>query len=926
VLEHQPMCHLRQVLTQATLAIATSLFFAAASAAQELNAPSNQSKAQQDNFIDLNRLQQQVIAIAPKLQPPIVSVFGSSGVLISEDGLILSQWHVSHRRNAYLGDIEERKPDEEIDVITFDGKRMKARLLGADQFLDLSLLQMIEPGPYPHVPIQPSIKPQLGDWVLKLGHPGNYREGRPPVVRLGRVLLIGGVRGVSDCLILGGDSGGPYFDLSGNLVGIIHGSEVGPLQDRGDTRRIWQGAFGFTPVGAIAERIAAMKSGTITKHDQIAYRELLRPDYTNAKTLPTEQWAQGRATLANWDTIAARLKSAVVVIEDDGRQVALGTVIESGGWVVTKASQITQQPTVRNGAGEQFQAKVVGIHPAFDVALLKVEGLQSAPPAWANAPKVPLGTFVVAPSSAGRPIAAGIVSVARRDVPGPYPTELESARKTAPTALPPEVIGSPVAGRGYWIEYVEGNAKEAGLEPGDLLVSIADHPIRRHVDLKTSVAEFTAGEVVSVKVQRGVRGLELNITLPELAVGTKGTDSFSFTSGRRHRFPVVFECDVPLTRDECGGPLAGIDGNVLGIAIERDVYGSRAIPIDVLRGLITDLKNGKPGNTIPVRKRPDPSPMEKETTVSTAELKNRLKQRADAMESLVVEYEVTSDAQVEPELLVGWGMHQIRDYQERHIVGFSGSHQFVQTQRPEFMMHYAPLDQVGPAENAPDDVRRKVEDYRNSMAARKARGTLDHLWALNHPSQLTNRFLFDGQTCKQGTSEATMSPVPASMFNSPVMYLANLMVRPLPPQLPEAIRQAQRMMRQPDAFEFYKAASVLPRTQRVNGADCIVLEAEWERSVSGKSIRMKDRVMFDPAVGYAPRRWEQFTDGYFTNVRVNEDFEQYDDGYWLPRTCTWTRNAPEWVDAAHRARPAYSYRMRLLRAQCGAQAKQFFSR
>ncbi len=55
---------------------------------------------------------------------------------------------------------------------------------------------------------------------MAIGHPNGYRKGRTPVVRLGRVLnnSSGAIR--TDCTLVGGDSGGPLFDMYGRVIGI----------------------------------------------------------------------------------------------------------------------------------------------------------------------------------------------------------------------------------------------------------------------------------------------------------------------------------------------------------------------------------------------------------------------------------------------------------------------------------------------------------------------------------------------------------------------------------------------------------------------------------------------------------------------------------------------------------------------------------
>jgi serine protease Do len=69
----------------------------------------------------------------------------------------------------------------------------------------------------------------IGQWCLATGHPGGFERGRPPVLRLGRVLAIDENSAITtDCTLIGGDSGGPLFDVEGNVIGI-HSRIGGPL-------------------------------------------------------------------------------------------------------------------------------------------------------------------------------------------------------------------------------------------------------------------------------------------------------------------------------------------------------------------------------------------------------------------------------------------------------------------------------------------------------------------------------------------------------------------------------------------------------------------------------------------------------------------------------------------------------------------------
>jgi serine protease Do len=61
---------------------------------------------------------------------------------------------------------------------------------------------------------------RLGDWVFALGHSGGFDKNRGSVVRLARLIRIANSTFQSDCTLIGGDSGGPLYDLTGRLIAI----------------------------------------------------------------------------------------------------------------------------------------------------------------------------------------------------------------------------------------------------------------------------------------------------------------------------------------------------------------------------------------------------------------------------------------------------------------------------------------------------------------------------------------------------------------------------------------------------------------------------------------------------------------------------------------------------------------------------------
>jgi len=131
-----------------------------------------------------------------------------SGVVVSPEGLILTAAHVT-------GGV-----GKELTVIFEDGRKVKAESLGLVSDTDCAMARITEPGTWPHVEVDRADTSRLGDWVYSLGHSGGFDKERGVVVRLGRLVQVKDDTLQSDCSLIGGDSGGPLFDLAGRLIGI----------------------------------------------------------------------------------------------------------------------------------------------------------------------------------------------------------------------------------------------------------------------------------------------------------------------------------------------------------------------------------------------------------------------------------------------------------------------------------------------------------------------------------------------------------------------------------------------------------------------------------------------------------------------------------------------------------------------------------
>jgi serine protease Do len=161
---------------------------------------------------DLRDIERRVKEVMKKAAPATVAVLmgggQGSGVIISRDGYVLTAGHVA------------RQPNVEIALILGDGRRVRAKTLGMNLGIDSGLIKITQAGEWPYVEMGNSTNLRPGQWVLGLGHPGGYRKDRPAVLRIGRVLTSSPNLITTDCTLVGGDSGGPLFDLDGRVVGI----------------------------------------------------------------------------------------------------------------------------------------------------------------------------------------------------------------------------------------------------------------------------------------------------------------------------------------------------------------------------------------------------------------------------------------------------------------------------------------------------------------------------------------------------------------------------------------------------------------------------------------------------------------------------------------------------------------------------------
>ena len=290
---------------------------------------------------------------------------------------------------------------------------------------------------------------------------------------------------------------------------------------------------------------------------------------------------------------AARARGGVIGVLRDGRPVALGTVMTESGLALTKASELTPP---RSGSGIEPEAgsiaaalsdgttaevEVVAINRQHDLALLRIDRDGLEPVAWADPETVKIGQWLIVPGLDEVPEAVGIYSAMPRKVAG-----VRLGINFGPSRRGP-VIGYTLPGMG---------AREAGLQPGDLIRAIGERATPTTDDVIDSLRDVNAGDVVPIVIER--RGVERTVPVemrlrkpnPRSRVdrmNTMGND----VSRRRDGFPAVFQHDATISPQQCGGPALNLDGQAVGINIARaGRIEAFALPADVVFEVFAELQ------------------------------------------------------------------------------------------------------------------------------------------------------------------------------------------------------------------------------------------------------------------------------------------------------------------------------------------------
>ena len=379
------------------------------------------------------------------------------------------------------------------------------------------------------------------------------------------------------------------------------------------------------PIGTTQAHEPAEKPRRETSEPATGAKE--KKEVSRAKEDWFERWVKG-LHLAKYGKRAPEVRQAFLEVAKaageatvefyvDGRPGALGLIVDSSGYILTKASVIVvdgsrDEESEESGEHEvrltcrlpddrTLPVQIIGVQRDNDLALVKVEASDLPVARWSRRSLPLVGSWVVAPGRGGTVLSVGIVSTTARWIRG----------GVLGIFLEPSDEGTRILGVNP-----KGSGARAGLRRGDIIVRVNGRDVADVDACIHAIGSYLPGDRVQLTVRRGEKEVEIEAELDSIydsfdnkrakfqnALGTR-------LSERRAGFPAAFEHDLGLAPEQCGGPVVNLRGEVVGINIARSGrVSSLAIPAATVRTVVAEMKAGKwkPEAALARRAATDPS-------------------------------------------------------------------------------------------------------------------------------------------------------------------------------------------------------------------------------------------------------------------------------------------------------------------------------
>jgi len=346
--------------------------------------------------------------------------------------------------------------------------------------------------------------------------------------------------------------------------------------------------FGELPSVALSERqeegeFERQKDGNIaTRLIQEPSRRSLRPDFSASHIQRANQRTSVFMLRAFDEAIGDNWKSTVQLIHG-GQQIALGAIVDSDGWIVTKFSQLPSSGEIncRLFDGREVAASVVTSVRDQDLALLHIPETNLTAVVWETSSTPQRGKWLATCDLKATPVAVGVISAGIQSILPKDPRLGVSLEETR--------------GGGAVVMVLPGSgAYDAGVRRGDTVFSVNGKDLEtRDAVLKAIKEGGRAGDFIRLGIDRAEKRFEVEARLMDLTdelLDPTEMEVNGRVSARSTGFSKVFLHDTVLEPQQCGGPLVNLDGKVVGINIARaGRVSSYALPAQTVQPIVVSL-------------------------------------------------------------------------------------------------------------------------------------------------------------------------------------------------------------------------------------------------------------------------------------------------------------------------------------------------
>jgi len=369
-----------------------------------------------------------------------------SGFIVSSDGFILTNNHVVEKA-------------DEVTVTLLDKEEFKAKVVGADPKIDIALIKIDAKRKLSYVALGDSDKLDVGEWVVAIGNP----FGLGHTVTAGIVSAKGRIIGSgpyddyiqTDASINFGNSGGPLFNLKGEVVGI--------------NTAIIQGGQGIgfaIPIQLAKSVLDQLKEkGKVTRGWLGVYVQRLTPEAAENLGIPGRRGALVSEVTSGGPAGKAGVRSGDVIVAFNGKEI--------------KDEHDLPQAVASTKPGKSVNVRLLreGKEVTVAVTIAEMEGEPGKPAGGGHDLSKDFGLTVqdITPAIAQR-------------------FGIENTKGVVVTGV---ADGSP--------------AEEAGFEEGDIVRQVNRRPVSNRAEFTKLAAKAKAGKTAMFLVERGDAPILLTI-------------------------------------------------------------------------------------------------------------------------------------------------------------------------------------------------------------------------------------------------------------------------------------------------------------------------------------------------------------------------------------------------------------------------------